>query len=51
MNIQCYKCGKNLGEIRDATLRKNIYHICYECAAKNNKPDYDVPDFFKGLFK
>lgn len=51
MNIQCYKCGKNLGEIRDATLRKNIYHICCDCAATKKQPKHDMPDFFKEIFK
>jgi len=54
VKIQCYKCGKNLGEIRDATLRKHIYHVCYHCAAndeKPKKPSYDIPDFLKGIFR
>jgi len=54
VKIQCYKCGKTLGEIRDATLRKHIYHVCYYCAAndeKPKKPSYEMPDFLREIFK
>ncbi len=27
-------CGIYLGEIRDATLRKNIHHLCNKCETK-----------------
>jgi hypothetical protein len=27
-------CGIYLGEIRDATLRKNIHHLCDKCETK-----------------
>ena len=29
--ISCTYCNKFLGQIRDAKLRKNIYHMCSEC--------------------
>ncbi len=37
--IQCEDCSKPMGEIRDATLRKGIIHICTPCntARKNLK--------------
>jgi predicted SprT family Zn-dependent metalloprotease len=31
MKINCQKCKKHLGEIRDATLRKGIVYLCREC--------------------
>ncbi len=31
MKIYCKKCGKYLGEIRDATLRKHIVYFCSHC--------------------
>ena len=49
MDIRCYKCGLYLGEIRDATLRKNIWHICEGCA-RPKKKDCDLPKEFKDLF-
>lgn len=50
MKINCFYCGINLGEIRDATLRKNIKHLCGACADLN-KPSAktEIPDFFKDL--
>lgn len=47
MDIRCYKCGLYLGEIRDATLRKNIWHICEGCARPKK---VDLPQEFKDLF-
>lgn len=29
--INCEECSKPMGEIRDATLRKGIVHICALC--------------------
>ena len=51
MKINCYYCGITLGEIRDATLRKNIKHLCGACADLN-KPSSGVkmPDFFMTIF-
>lgn len=50
MKINCFYCGIHLGEIRDATLRKNIKHLCGACADLN-KPSarVEMPDFFKDL--
>ena len=31
MQIYCNDCKLYLGEVRDATLRKNIKHICSIC--------------------
>lgn len=44
--IYCHKCGKYLGEIRDATLRKGILFDCAECG----KPMADLPPGFEKLF-
>ena len=30
-NIECSCCHKDLGTIRDATLRKNISYYCSQC--------------------
>lgn len=30
-NISCCKCGKHMGEIRDATLRKGWAIVCAMC--------------------
>ena len=37
--VKCEDCSKPMGEIRDATLRKGIIHICTPCntARKNLK--------------
>lgn len=50
--VHCYKCGKYLGEIRDATLRKNIYHICEFCASVEVKPKQKAatPNVFDSIF-
>jgi len=29
--IECGDCHKDMGEIRDATLRKGVVHICTPC--------------------
>jgi len=39
MKIYCAKCGKYLGEIRDATLRKKIYFICWPCEQERKAGD------------
>jgi len=54
MKLKCIKCGKYLGEIRDANLRKNITHLCKECTAILIKPKQkkeEVNDFFNEFFK
>jgi len=43
MKIYCKHCGKYLGEIRDATLRKGVVFICKECSITN--------DIFNTLFR
>lgn len=59
--IRCDKCHLNLGEIRDAKLRKGIVHFCEPCsrnmkaqvaaAASNFKKNPDFSDIFGGVFK
>lgn len=45
--IHCHLCGKYLGDIRDATLRKGTKYICEECT----KPvKLDLPPGFERLF-
>lgn len=39
MKIRCEKCNLNLGEIRDATLRKNISYFCNSCTEKLKRLD------------
>lgn len=39
MKIYCAGCNKYLGEIRDATLRKNIVHLCSNCETKRKASD------------
>lgn len=52
--IHCYKCQTYLGDIRDAKLKKDMYHVCGKCvrleqyARKNTGHGYD---FLKGIFK
>jgi hypothetical protein len=55
--IHCYKCGGFLGEIRDAKLKKDMYHVCGKCVrterTNNMAKNYENPaeNFFKGVFK
>ena len=39
MKIYCSSCSKYLGEIRDATLRKNTHHLCDQCEIKRKAAD------------
>ena len=62
--IFCKGCGKYLGEIRDATLRKEITYLCSSCEIKRfasdlsrksggnleGMKDYEAIDFFKNIF-
>ena len=52
--ISCTYCNKFLGQIRDAKLRKNIYHICKECRQVVSKTTQqgsaDLPEGFDALF-
>ena len=54
--ICCEKCGINLGEIRDATLRKGAVFICKDCNAKSKvnhleKGFSEVAEMLKGFRK
>ena len=41
MKIYCHKCGKFLGEIRDASLRIGIKYLCRDCIPqKPTNTDY-----------
>lgn len=52
--LYCVGCGKYLGIIRDAKLRKNITHLCESCdrifqlLKASKKSDYS--DIFKDIF-
>jgi len=57
MNINCCICNLYLGEVRDATLRKNVAHICKDClqkvrSANKRKRNSDdmLPPEFKSIF-
>jgi hypothetical protein len=56
--INCVECGEYCGEIRDATIKKNLKFLCHECHTlkengeikyKETQYDYDLK-FFKELF-
>jgi phage FluMu protein Com len=52
--IHCSECKTLLGEIRDATLKKNMAFLCPTCESARtlSRPaKTDIPDFFKGIFK
>lgn len=42
--IYCQKCGKYLGEIRDATLRKGVIYVCMVCNSRQSKEGADLFD-------
>ena len=53
--LHCYKCGGYLGEVRDATLKKDMYHVCGKCvriehAARSARQQYDGNDFLESIF-
>jgi ssDNA-binding Zn-finger/Zn-ribbon topoisomerase 1 len=52
--IQCYKCGKHLGEITKGKLHKDLFYICRDCIENDSdyipKQDYDMPEGFADLF-
>ena len=56
--IFCKGCSKYLGEIRDATLRKGIIHLCSLCETKRLASDLaqktrgsvDPLDIFNDIF-
>lgn len=48
MKVTCAGCGKHMGEIRDATLRKGMVVYCDRCADKLKADTRgDVPEFLK----
>ena len=59
--IKCAECGTELGEIRDARLRRDIVYLCNACYSQDDSPsnifDYaanrdnsDSVDFLKNMF-
>jgi len=63
--IECETCHKHLGEVRDATLRNGIVHLCSSCNLVReavgdrldkllNKGKYspggDITDLFNDIF-
>jgi hypothetical protein len=44
--IYCYTCKEFLGEIRDATLRKDIKYQCGKCATPKKQESHDLPERF-----
>jgi hypothetical protein len=55
--INCKKCRKYLGEIRDATLRKGIVYMCEQCSRPEpqwkepQRQEDDVLKFMKGFME
>lgn len=54
--IQCEKCAKPLGELRDATLRKGVVFMCAECDARTKVSNLErgfseIHDMLKGFRK
>lgn len=52
--ISCFKCGLDLGVVRDASLRKNTGHICWGCMENVNRKSTLPPglaDIFKKGFR
>jgi DNA-directed RNA polymerase subunit RPC12/RpoP len=47
--IECYKCGKELGIIRDALLYNDMYYVCGRCI-RPQKESPAMPDFFNDFF-
>ena len=47
--INCYKCGKHLGQIEKAKIKKNIGFVCEDCKHKEmlNKEINPILDIFK----
>ena len=48
--IECYKCGKFLGIIRDGLLHKDLYYICGNCIKSVREKKNEMPDFMQGIF-
>lgn len=50
--INCKKCKKYLGEIRDATLRKGVVYMCEQCSRTEPQGQGDdILKFMKGFMK
>jgi phage FluMu protein Com len=52
LNLHCDKCGKYMGEVRDAKLRTGMVVYCAPCNELLRKPasPASIPDFMSGLF-
>lgn len=59
MKINCEKCKKDLGEIRDGSLRKGMVYLCKECNTqrialelmrRNKKYKHPFGGIFKDIF-
>ena len=62
--IECKCCGKHMGTLRDAKIRKGMVVYCQECDERTQRmlriaamtgsvgegKKYDVPDFMRGFF-
>lgn len=52
--IHCHRCNLYLGEIRDATLRKDIGYVCWYCLNHWERPQQvpeDPKEFVEWLTK
>lgn len=59
--LNCAKCNKDMGVLRDARIRTGMVVYCRECdalvqqafmqLAKNLEGRTEMPDFLKGLFR
>lgn len=53
-HVYCKDCGKPMGVIRDASLRKGMVVLCSACAHKQKAPPsnpHDMPEFLRSIFK
>lgn len=62
IKIRCSNCNINLGEIRQASLRKNISYLCSNCEDKrkiavrymeskgNDNSSYNYEEMFGNIF-
>ena len=48
--LHCKSCGKYMGRVDKGSLRKGMITLCLTCYERL-KPNPDVPDFMRGLFK
>lgn len=57
--IKCCECMNYMGEVREASLRKDINYICDKCLVKlrlarneskqSRAPQNDIPDWLGGI--